>query len=493
MVEQDLEVIQLKREIRQLRDRLHMLESRYVKPFTETLHLNPVYTFRLKRSPKGFLIAFLKEHTVSDLEKDEDRFRNMNELFSEHALADWIPFIEEAFEGKISTLMTHYNKHSFYTTLIPITDHGNVIEVIGTSVDVKHHFFVQDQDESKFKELFKNALDAFILLNDDRQIIDVNPAACKLFGRAEDDLLMQKLDPFFDGVNCQKSVSSYWKELFQEEKLIGECQLRHRSGEIKHIHFTCKKDIHPGIHLAIFHDVTRQRETEEKLRKAETLNVVGELAAGVAHEIRNPLTSLKGFIQLIKAESNINESYFSIVLGEVDRIEHIIKEFLLLAKTDRNHLEKNNLGETLKDTVSLLRTQAILKNVDLFLGINEPLPEIYCDSFQIKQVFINLIKNAIEATPEGGTIEITATMKGDDSICFTFKDSGVGMNKEVLEKIGQPFFTTKEEGTGLGLMVSHKIIKNHKGMLYVTSEKGKGTTFELLLPVRQKEPTVTNW
>jgi two-component system, sporulation sensor kinase E len=221
--------------------------------------------------------------------------------------------------------------------------------------------------------------------------------------------------------------------------------------------------------------------------KAETLNVVGELAAGVAHEIRNPLTSLKGFVQLIQNQTNDFNQYLSIILSEVDRIEHIIKEFLVLSKSNTQNFEKASIEAIIKDTVDLLNTQAIMKNIEILTSFEDEIPYVFCDPMQLKQVFINFIKNAIEASPIGNKVDVKMKLcPHSEYVQIQICDYGCGMEESVLKKIGKPFFTTKEEGTGLGLMVSNNIIKHHNGKLDVQSEKGIGTKFTISLPVNQQ-------
>lgn len=451
-----------------------------------TLELSPVQFFKLKRKAAGNYVVthsegkFAQEIAIRGAAAE----RPLSDLIPLKTIQHWEIYFEKAFSGHACFFETHYADRSYHTVISPVFHNGQVSEVVGTSTDCTRD--TKSREElilytHKYKEIFNNTLNPILLLNNSRVILEANPAARKVLGISRGDLNQNRLDAFI----CEEDegeLSLNWDLFMLDPSLKWEF----KSGfadEKRLIEFTGKKDILPGIHLCILEDVTERRQTEARLLKAETLNVVGEMAAGVAHEIRNPLTSLKGFIQLLKNESQAHDAYYSIILNEVDRIEYIIKEFLLLAKTDRQHIEKSSLVLTLKETVSLLQTQAILKNIELEMEIGEGIPDIDCDPFQIKQVFINLIKNGIEATAEGGTITIKAFRKGKDYVHFCFTDNGTGMPNQVLDRIGKPFYTTKEEGTGLGLMVSYKIIENHKGRVRVSSEVGKGTTFEVVLPI----------
>lgn len=224
---------------------------------------------------------------------------------------------------------------------------------------------------------------------------------------------------------------------------------------------------------------------EECLRKSDTLNVVGELAAGIAHEIRNPMTALKGFIQLLQGSIKEDHSlYFNVITSELKRIESIITEFLILAKPQAVRFEQKNIIKIMKDTIDLLNAQAILVNVQIYLEY-ENVPDIYCEPNQLKQVFINILKNAIEVMPNGGNIFVSIHRKNDKWVQIAIQDEGPGISKDKLKRLGEPFYTTKDRGTGLGLMVSYKIIEEHKGKVKVKSKVGHGTTFYISLPIEK--------
>lgn len=230
-------------------------------------------------------------------------------------------------------------------------------------------------------------------------------------------------------------------------------------------------------------DFSQQRQTEELLRNREKLLLVGELAAGIAHEIRNPLTSLRGFIQLFKSEDTegVKRSRHEIMLSEIDRINEIVGELLVLAKPSREQYDWRSISEMLNDVITLLEAQANLLDVEIKKEFDSGLPPVLCNS-SIKQVFINLLKNAMESMPNGGEIFVQVKQI-DDKVCIRVKDQGEGIPKDQLLKIGQPFYTTKETGTGLGLMVSQRIILNHKGSMRIESDVGKGTTVEITIPL----------
>jgi PAS domain S-box-containing protein len=234
-------------------------------------------------------------------------------------------------------------------------------------------------------------------------------------------------------------------------------------------------------------DITERKRTEELLRHADKLSVVGELAAGVAHEIRNPLTALKGFVQLLQAKAknhpDYKPEYFEIMLSELERIHFIVNEFMMLAKPQITHFQPKDLRVLLQHVIALLETQAIMNDVQIQTEIESDLPLVLCDENQLKQVFVNILKNAIEAMPHGGTLSVQMKRKDQDYVRIRVVDQGCGIPEELIPKLGNPFFTTKEQGTGLGLMVCYRIIKAHRGYIHISSEKDKGTMVQICLPV----------
>ncbi|WP_160118372.1 ATP-binding protein [Bacillus sp. V59.32b] len=244
-------------------------------------------------------------------------------------------------------------------------------------------------------------------------------------------------------------------------------------------------------HIAIQNDITEQQRTEELLRKTEKLSLVGELAAGIAHEIRNPLTTIRGFVQLL-SQSNENKDlqYTETILDEIDRINFIVSEFMVFAKPHAMYYTKCNLSEVLSSIIHLLRAEAMLKNVKISQSFSSDKLYIFGEEHQLKQVFLNMLKNAIEALPDGGNVHVSAT-SDKNYVTISIEDNGIGIPPEQIPKLGEPFYTTKETGNGLGLMVSFKIIDNHNGNMTVKSDVNSGTTFLITFPL-YKENKVSN-
>ena len=232
--------------------------------------------------------------------------------------------------------------------------------------------------------------------------------------------------------------------------------------------------------VIIGRDISQQKVAEEMLLRKEKLSVVGELAAGIAHEIRNPLTSIKGFIQLLKENEHVSEQYLTVMSSEMDRINQIVGELLILAKPQVREFNTFDINDVLEYVIKVMRHEALLKSISIYVSASSSQMLVHGDKNQVIQVLINIIKNAIDSMDEGD-IHVDCTLK-ENHINISIQDQGVGISPERLKRLGEPFFTLKEKGMGLGLTISQKIIEDHKGTLHIESEQDKGTKVEIILP-----------
>lgn len=231
-------------------------------------------------------------------------------------------------------------------------------------------------------------------------------------------------------------------------------------------------------------DISERRKTEEIFLRSEKLSVVGQMAAGVAHEFRNPLTAIKGFAQLLQ-KGNEKPLYIDVILSEVQRLEAIVGGFLTLAKPQVPKMQEVDVAVVLQQVVLLLSTQSPLRNVEVIQEHDTEVPRIYCDTNQIKQVFINILQNAVEAMPNGGIIKIQILNHDSEFIKLRFIDQGCGISSERIKSIGEPFYSFKEKGAGLGLMVCNKIVHEHGGSIHIESTINEGATVDVILPVKR--------
>jgi len=234
--------------------------------------------------------------------------------------------------------------------------------------------------------------------------------------------------------------------------------------------------------VGVFKDITDQKQREEYIMQSEKLTMAGQLAAGIAHEIRNPLTSINGFMKLIRSSKGSPETYYEIIESELKRIELIVNELLVLSKPQGKHVSKPiDVLPILEQVITLMNVQAALKNIEITFENPDASQWIVGETNQLKQVFINLLKNGMDAMDSNGTIRVSVNST-EQEVLIRVQDEGSGMTPEQVQKLGQPFFTTKETGTGLGFMITQNIIHNHGGSIQIESEPGQGTAFTVKLP-----------
>ncbi len=231
------------------------------------------------------------------------------------------------------------------------------------------------------------------------------------------------------------------------------------------------------------------RKAQEELIQANKYKVIGELAAGIAHEIRNPLGSIQGSLEILRKDYKVEDSkheFLNILLKEVARLNKVITDFLNYARPALPNLIDTDIDQLIRETVIMLSPQAGKKGVTIKTESAKNLPRIKADPSQLKQAFINLILNSLEATESNGQVLIS-TLLDKNKVMVKFRDTGKGMSEETKDKIFTPFFSTKENGAGLGLGIVERIVQNHKGEIKVESYLGKGTVFTLIFPVKRGE------
>jgi PAS domain S-box-containing protein len=345
-----------------------------------------------------------------------------------------------------------------------------------------------EQSKQKYKSLMEYNPELVYVLNQSGEIIEVNPKFKELTGYEPTEFIGKSILTLISDEDKTQVKNSFLFLLRDRESLINKEITIIRKDKTKRIlRFTAVPTIIDdqvvgAIGYAL--DITKAKETEEQLRKTEKLSVVGELAASVAHEIRNPLTSIKGFIQFMHSNDDKNDFYYKIMLDELERINQISSELLAIGKPREVHFEKSNINEIFHSVMWLLESQANLYSVEIDFKKHDDLPLIDCEPNQLKQLFINIIKNSIEA--ESKKITIAIGQKDKDHIQITIDDDGNGIEQERLERLGEPFYSSKEKGTGLGLTVSYKIIQSHGGDIHFDSRVNEGTKVTILLPIHKE-------
>jgi len=230
----------------------------------------------------------------------------------------------------------------------------------------------------------------------------------------------------------------------------------------------------------------RLKEAQEELIQSNKFKVLGELASGMAHEIRNPLGSIQGALEIIKEDYKQGDKKFeflNILFKEIRRLNRVVADFLSYAGPSQPALVGCDLNQLIQESLSIIKPEADKKRIDLKIELSPKMPPIQADPSQIKQALLNLLLNSLQALENSGEISVTSESK-NGWITVAIKDTGPGISPENLSKVFTPFFTTKEEGVGLGLGIVERIIQNHKGRISVESQEGRGTVFAIELPQR---------
>ncbi len=282
--------------------------------------------------------------------------------------------------------------------------------------------------------------------------------------------------------------------LVTKQKLIGVINLGMKSGGGMYTHedldllATLANQATIAVENArLYEDISRAKV---QMQRADRLASLGTLTAGLAHEIRNPLVAIKTFTQLLPErfdDDEFRDHFLHVTAGEVDRISSLVNELLEFARPSQPNLNQEDLNQIMEKMLLLVASASHEKNLEIVRDFHQSLPPVVLDKEQIKQVFLNILLNAIDATSENGTITVgTKLVKKNgyqDAVKIMVRDTGEGIPKEDLERIFTPFFTTKHQGNGLGLAISHQIVQEHHGSIEVESEESKGTTFCVTLSV----------
>lgn len=343
---------------------------------------------------------------------------------------------------------------------------------------------------SRFAEhIFSEINIGLIMIDKNFVIVEISPLACKILNVAKDEAINRSIEEVFIGISDEQRIvqralldgitvtnhALTWKNHQQRyDLLIDSNTIKDDSGMII------------GAYV-VFKDVTNLRSLEQQVQQNDRLATIGQVAAGTAHEIRNPLTSIKGFLQFLKrslTENGLTEelSYTDIMLSEIERINKLVNEILLLSKPKDAVYKPLDINEILKEIFPIIHNESLLHGVEAKYILNSSLPYVIADSELLKQVFLNIAKNGIEAMQNEGVLTITTKSNQETKQVEIFiHDTGPGIPNYIADKIFDPFFTTKETGTGLGLSISQKIIHDLGGTIRV-STKGFGTTFQIFLP-----------
>ncbi|HET8760297.1 MAG TPA: ATP-binding protein [Nitrospiria bacterium] len=319
------------------------------------------------------------------------------------------------------------------------------------------------------------------------RLTSINPAALDILDLSTEDM-GEELDSLLER---DHSIM-----ILLESTLAGqavqtrqELRLQTRAGRQKWVGVhTAPLHDHDGILIgasALLTDLTAVRKLQDEIRRKDRLAAIGQLSAGIAHEIRNPLAAIEGFSELLarRVPDEGARVLLDEIVQEVRHLNRIVSDFLTFAREPQLHFESTDVGTLLEGTLSLLLSTHP-KPITLTGNLPQHLPPVVLDPNEFRRALLNILRNALEAMPSGGTLSVTAELS-DDWLTVTIRDSGPGIPEHVKDQIFTPFFTTKDEGTGLGLAIAHKIVEGHRGVIEVDSAPGTGSAFTIRIPLER--------
>lgn len=363
----------------------------------------------------------------------------------------------------------------------PFHDIDGTLLVLELMVDITERKRMEEKlrlSEEKFFKAF-NVSPAFMTISSlkDLRCLDANEHCLHFTGYSRGEFIGKTFTEL--NIYSSKSIDEVVQKVLEQGKCSNyEIHFRMKSGELRTGLLSAETFYLDGeqIVLSVVNDITDIKQMEKEMARLDRLNIVGEMAATIAHEIRNPLTTVKGFLQLLMEKDRYaqDKMYLELMIEELERTNSIITEFLSLAKNKAVEFKKTCLNSILNSIIPLIEAEAQKDNKKICLDLGN-IPNLLLDKKEIHQIILNLTRNGLEAMPPDSCLFLT-TYKDGDEVVLAVNDQGKGIEPDVLEKMGTPFFTTKDNGTGLGLAVCYSIAARHNAKIEIKTGAG-GTTF----------------
>ncbi|MCF7945502.1 MAG: PAS domain-containing protein [Spirochaetia bacterium] len=356
------------------------------------------------------------------------------------------------------------------------------------------------RENERFEGVLDSLYDGIIVTDNNHRIIMINKSAHRLLpihpGEQEFHLLWTAVNDD-DIADFLHTVVPEGDKILDEEFYLENCS-NLCVLSISVFPFVREKQVEGSIVLV--RDITEKKKQEARFRRAENLASLTTLAAGVAHEIKNPLASIGIHLQLMRREVEQKRylekenvyGYLDVIDEEIERLNSIVVDFLFAVRPMDTRMKSDDLNALLQEMLDFVKYELEENKISLTVNLLSSLPKVEIDAKYLKQALLNIIKNAIGAMPEGGNLKVS-TEKEHDKVNIYIQDNGVGIPEKNMSKIFEPYFTTKDFGSGLGLTVVYKVIKEHQGDISINSIEGKGTTFTISLPLPRDERTLIDW
>lgn len=346
--------------------------------------------------------------------------------------------------------------------------------------------------EARYRAIVKDQTEFICRYAPDLSITFANRAYCRFLHKKHHEVYGQTPDKLgVLEVDVQNILATIASLTPAAPSCISEYGITDGAGEVRWVQWTnraffdnqgCLVEVQ-----AVGRDITRQRQLEKDLAHYEQLNLIGQMAAGISHEIRNPMTTVRGFLQLLskKEECQPFKGYLDLMIEELDRANSILSEFLALARNKKMDKKPHNLNAIIEVIYPLLRADALIAEKSILLEL-EPIPELILDESEMRQLILNLVRNGLEAMQPNGQIKIRTFADGEE-VTLAVEDQGSGISPTILNRLGTPFLTTKDNGTGLGLAICYSIAARHNATIQVTTDEA-GTTFFIRFSRKNQSP-----
>jgi len=513
---------QIKGELDHLRDKIGVYENSLSRVYTIRANRRRVDSEKQRAFDIGQqLIDEVNAVVVSSSEKLFKRTQVvLNDIAASKRLLTWIvisgPFVAlilaffyvRRLTFSVSTLITAIRRIKEGDLAYRVTDklydefQELAISFNEMAISLKDQCKKVEESQKRYRVLFETAGDAiFIMLGEGEnagKIISANQAAADMHGYTIEELLEMDIQDL-DTPEVAAQSPQRIERMLKGEWINAEITHRKKDGTIFPVEISAglleyenKKYI-----LAFDRDITERKMAEEALQRAQQLVITGEMAAGLAHEIKNPLAGIKVSIEVLSNELALapeDKEVFLRIINEINRIETLLRNLLNYARPPRPQLAEIDINKSLEVAVknaqfALKKPDAEfqrMKDIQIVKELSDQLPQVMADSSQLQQIFLNLLLNAIDAIPGKGTITARTAVNGEGKIVIEIADTGKGLEGKDFEKIFQPFFTTKPKGTGLGLAISKRLIEQHGGTIDAANNPQSGLTFTIVLPTKQE-------
>jgi len=354
------------------------------------------------------------------------------------------------------------------------------------------------KSKQQLQAIFDGITDGLIIVDTEFRVVAINKAEAAFLGREPKDLVGL---PCYE-VYCRGDVAcgacpAHSTFATGKAALVPQLELSgsfHRRGVDVYTFPVKDRSGRTVQAIQYIKDVTDRMKLQQQLRQVEQMTGIGQMAANVAHEIRNPLIAVGGFARQLHEDMEPDDprrEHTRVILEEVTRLEQILREQLTLERHLQPVMRPVDVNQILRDVRKLLSHGLLSSQTQLVGDLQDGLPVTMGDANQLKQAFLNIIGNAIQSMEDGGTVSVTSAQRGDD-IIVTIRDDGPGIPSDVMSKLFVPFFTTRKSGSGLGLAVTRRIVENHGGDITAESQPGDGTSFTVRLPIIRSTPEMAH-